>query len=106
MNKYGNTRTWSDLCSRFFASKAEARRGEDLAMLEQAKEITLLEYQPRWKLMVNGQLICTYIGDFRYYDCQQKRWVVEDVKGVETREFHIKRKLMKAMHGIEIEVVH
>ena len=64
-----------------------------------------LELQVRFALEVNGQKICTYIADFRYKKQDMNGiWteIVEDAKGVETPEFKLKKKLMKACLGIEI----
>jgi hypothetical protein len=64
-----------------------------------------LELQVRFALEVNGQKICTYIADFRYEkENANGDWetIVEDAKGVETPEFKLKKKLMKACLGIEI----
>ena len=55
--------------------------------------------------MVNNEKICAYIADFRYQKKNKDgEWyeVVEDAKGVETPEFKLKKKLMKACLGIEI----
>jgi hypothetical protein len=76
-----------------------------LKALERAGRCRNLELQVRFPLEVNGQKICTYIADFRYeLERGEGLWehIVEDAKGVETPEFKIKKKLMKAIHGIEI----
>ena len=76
-----------------------------LKALERAGTIRDLKLQPRFKLHVNGQLICTYVADFEYEkELKDGEWisVVEDTKGVETPEFKLKKKLMKAVHGVEI----
>ena len=49
--------------------------------------------------------ICAYIADFRYKrEDKDGVWheIVEDAKGVETPEFKLKKKLMKACLDIEI----
>ena len=88
-----------------FASRLEARRYSELRLMGQAGEIRDLELQPRYPIRINGQLVCTYVADFRYFDVQRNREVVEDVKGVRTREFVLKKKLVKAVYGIDIEEV-
>jgi hypothetical protein len=40
--------------------------------------------------------------DFVYYDKRKGDWVHEDVKGMRTREFIIKSRLMKALFDIDI----
>ena len=46
---------------------------------------------------------CSYYADFEYY--KDGRQVVEDAKGVETKEFKIKKKLMLERHGLVVKVV-
>jgi hypothetical protein len=112
-NKYGAERT---PCGQHtHDSKREAERCGELQLMEKAGEICSLEFQPRYELTVAGVKICTYVADFRYHEryIPPKReghyivtWnedlVIEDVKGKRTREFIIKRKLMKACFGIEV----
>lgn len=47
---------------------------------------------------------CEYVADFVYRD-RQGRLVVEDVKGVRTKEYIIKKKLMLWVYGIEVKEV-
>jgi hypothetical protein len=83
-----------------FASKREAARYGELSNLQRAGIITHLELQPRFPLIVNGQVVCTYVGDFRYLENGMS--VTEDVKGFKTAEYKIKRKLLLATHpGID-----
>lgn len=84
-----------------FASKKEAARYVMLKAMEQAGEISDLELQPSYPLKVNGVLICTYRGDFRYRE-KDGTVVVNDVKGFLTPAYRIKKKLMKALYSIEI----
>lgn len=88
-----------------FASRMEARRYQELRLLEGAGEIRDLEVQPRYPLRVNGRLICTYVADFRYWDVREGRQIVEDAKGVRTSTYKIKAKLMAACHGITVREV-
>lgn len=46
---------------------------------------------------------CKYIADFVYIDAATGQTVVEDVKGVRTDVYKIKKKLMLYMHGIIIK---
>lgn len=97
-HKYGAIATTLD--GRKFASKKEARRYAELLLLQKAGLIRNLECQASFPLTVNGELVATYIADFEYVEnCQH---VVEDAKGVKTPVYRLKRKLMKAIHGIEI----
>lgn len=102
--KYNAKRTEVDGIT--FASMAEARRYQELKMLQSAGEIEELELQPSYDLIVNNIKVCAYRGDFRYRDRRKGLdEVVEDVKGVRTREFVIKAKLMRALFGIDVREV-
>ena len=80
MTKYFAIRTVVDGVS--FASKAEARRYGVLKLLAAAGEISDLTLQPVIPLVVNGQTIGKYIGDFRYVENGEV--VIEDVKSKPT----------------------
>ena len=101
--KYGNKKTVVDGIK--FDSKWESQRYLYLKSLEKADRVKNLELQPKFIISINGQKICTYIADFKY-DREDKDgvWehVIEDAKGVETPEFKLKKKLMKAVHNIDI----
>ena len=47
---------------------------------------------------------CAYYADFDYID-KNGRHIVEDTKGVKTKEYIIKRKLMLYIHGIRISEI-
>ena len=101
--KYLNRKTIVDGIT--FDSAKEARRYGELKLLERAGQITGLEIQPSFRLVVNNCLICTYKADFRYTtDTPHVRGlvVVEDVKGMKTPVYRLKKKLMLAIHGVEI----
>lgn len=98
MSKYGNVKT--TIGGEKFDSKREALRHLVLKDMEKHGEIQRLFRQPRFKLKVNGKLICAYVGDWGYF--QDKKAVVEDSKGVQTRDFRIKWKLCQALYP-EIE---
>ena len=84
-----------------FASKKEAARYGELKLLERVGKVTCLELQPKFEIKINGIKICTYIADFKY--CfPGKEVIIEDVKGVKTPIYRLKKKLVKACHGIEI----
>lgn len=85
-----------------FASKAEARRYTELKLLERAGEISDLKLQPRYPMIVKGQHVCVYVGDFEYRDNNTGRIVTEDKKGVKTDVFVLKSKLFQALYGREI----
>jgi hypothetical protein len=85
-----------------FASKKEAARYGELKMLERDGAIWGLETQVVFVFEHNDTVICRYYADFQYYDAHQGR-IVEDVKGGKrTKEYIIKKKLMRAFYAIEI----
>lgn len=118
-----------------FDSQKEYKRFCELSSLERGGEITNLRRQVKFVLIPaqyepdiigkrggrkKGKLIereCSYIADFVYekriyrpdafeevYSTRLKT-VVEDVKGVRTKDYIIKRKLMLHIHGIRIKEV-
>lgn len=102
MAKYKNKRTEVD--GLVFASQKEARRYQELKLLERAGEIFDLMWQRPFQIEVNGVEICKYVADFTYIE--KGGWdVVEDVKGVLTPVYKLKKKLMLAVHGVEIREV-
>lgn len=84
-----------------FASKKEAHRYAALWLMARSGEISNLELQPKFPIVVNGKKVCTYIADFRYQN-KQGDTIVEDVKGFLTPVYRLKRKLMFAVFGINI----
>ncbi len=97
MNKFGARKTVVD--GHTFDSRAEAARYAQLRLLEQAGQISGLHIHPRF--VIHDDFFCkqlnqnitriVYEGDFFYYENGEQ--VVEDVKGVQTEAFKIKRKL-------------
>lgn len=102
-SKYGAVRTEVD--GIMFASKAEASHYSSLKLLERAGAITDLELQPRYTLTVNKMHVGVYVADFRFTDTATGKTRVQDVKGVKTPAYRLKKKLVRAIHGIEIEEV-
>lgn len=102
--KYGNTKVEVDGMP--FDSKREAARWQELRLLERAGEISDLRRQVRYELVpkLPGERPVDYIADFVYRD-KNGNEVVEDVKGVRTPAYVIKRKLMLWRHGIRIREV-
>ena len=82
-NKYKNVKTIVDGVR--FDSKAEARRYAELMLLQ-----------------IGGKYIAHYKADFRYLDDQGCQ-IIEDVKGVKTPIYRLKKKLVEALHpGVKI----
>lgn len=84
-----------------FASKREAARYKDLLWLKSVGKVTDLVLQKRYPIKVNGQLVTTYVADF-VYTTDAGESIVEDAKGFKTQVYSIKRKLMKAVHNIDV----
>lgn len=106
-NKFGAQKTEVDGIT--FDSKREASRYCELKMMQRAGEISDLELQPVFRLEVPDarvggfMFICRYIADFRYL--KNGEVVVEDAKSPATAKlevFRLKKKLMRALHGIDV----
>ena len=100
--KYRNKKVTID--GKKFDSKAEGARYVQLKRMVNAGLITDLQCQPPFDLVVNGEKITRYTADFSYRD-GEGRLVVEDVKGVRTRDYVLRRKLMKAVLGITVQEI-
>ena len=107
MNKYFARRTERDGIK--FDSEAEAARYCQLRLLERAGHITELRRQVPFELVpaekdMNGKKLraLVYRADFVYRD-NYGALHVEDVKGVRTAVYKLKKRLMWHIHGIEIE---
>lgn len=102
-----------------YDSVKEYKRHCELLLLERAGVIQDLQRQVEFELIpaqrepdrvgvrggkIKGKTIeqaVRYIADYVYTENGQK--VVEDVKGVKTKDYIIKRKLMLWVHGIRIK---
>ncbi len=119
MSKYHSQKVTVDGIE--FDSKKEANRYMELSLLEKAGAISDLERQVKFELIpvqkevdtittkgaykrgkVNERA-CYYVADFRYMENGQV--IVEDVKGMKTEVYKIKRKLMLHKYGIRIREV-
>lgn len=123
-SKYYNVKTkTSD--GLVFDSLKEARRWEELLILQKAGKISDLQRQVSFELLPNqyetferyskagrrladGQKLIErkvdYIADFVYLD-ENGKMIVEDTKGFKLPEYIIKRKLLYAVHGIKISEI-
>lgn len=88
-----------------FASRAEANRYRALWLLQQVGAIAGLELQPRFDLVVNGIRVGFYKADFAYTDMGTSERVIEDVKGVATPVYRLKKRIVEALYGIEIREI-
>lgn len=121
--KYGNKKITAGN-GQVFDSKKEYRRYCELSLLERAGEITNLQRQVPYLLIPEQRAPSTevykkgsragqpkpgpvlerrvvYIADFVYQENGEA--VVEDTKGMRTKEYVIKRKLMLYQYGIRIK---
>lgn len=109
--KYSNKKTVIGDVS--FDSRAEARRWGDLKLMERAGLIAGITLQPSYELApsvkftgaTRAKPALRYVGDFAYTDLKTGLLVIEDVKGVQTEAFIIKRHLMKSIHGLDVTLV-
>lgn len=101
--KYKNRKTTAD--GILFDSAKEAGRYQELKLLERAGMIHDLRRQVKFELIpkCGKELPCCYIADFVY--TEGGRTVIEDVKGVRTKEYIIKRKLMNWRYDIQIREI-
>lgn len=107
-NKYGNKK-W-ELDGQTFDSQREARRYQELRWLLRMGLISDLRRQVPYELLPSqkrgGKVVerpVKYIADFVYTENGEE--VVEDAKGMRTKEYVIKRKLMLWQYGIQIREV-
>ena len=124
MNKYHNKKYMRD--GILFDSQKEARRYVELKAMQNAGIIQDLQLQVKYVLIPTqlefcneiyksgrrkgcfkqGKILereCSYIADFVYWE--NGKIVVEDVKGMRTEAYKIKRKLMLKEYGISIKEV-
>lgn len=100
-NKYRARRVALD--GHTFDSQHEADVYAERVLELRAGLISDLEVHRRFRLEVNGVHICDYEADLSYM--RAGRLVVEDAKSPPTRRlpvYRIKRKLMRALYGIDI----
>ena len=101
-SKYGNRRMTAPDGQKF-DSVAEYHRWGCLRLLDRAGAIKDLKRQVKFELIprIGNERPCNYIADFTYIE--NGELVVEDVKGVKTDAYKIKKKLMLLVHGIRIK---
>jgi hypothetical protein len=104
LNKYGNikTRTSDGI---LHDSIKEANRWCELNLLLKAGKIQDLQRQVKFELIPkqDGERAVSYIADFVYTENGVK--VVEDVKGMRTKEYKLKKKMLLYFHGIRIREI-
>lgn len=87
-----------------FPSRREARRYDVLRQKEELGVISRLGLQPKYEIVINGEKVCTVVLDFKYLE-YGVTWVVEDSKGHDNAMSKLKRKLVKACHGVDVVLV-
>lgn len=108
-NKYGNIKTEVDGIK--FDSKKEANRYQELKVLKSIGKIENLKLQPRYELQpkyrINGRNIrnLEYKADFEYIDKKTGEIITEDVKGMKTPVYKIKKKLFEYKYNREIKEI-
>lgn len=109
-NKFYNKKVVYD--GILFDSKRERDRYTELKMLEKIGAISGLELQKSFTLIpsqyINGKVVeraVKYKADFCYTERDSSEYVVEDTKGVKTKDYIIKRKLMLSVYGIRIREI-
>lgn len=111
MSKYGNRTVITE--DGKFDSLKEYSRWQELKLLQRAGEIYELKRQVPFVVIPvqkdeNGKILereVRYIADFTYRSMKDHRIVVEDTKGMRTKEYILKRKLMLYRNGIRIQEV-
>ncbi len=90
-----------------YSSKREANRAAELQLLLRAGKIEDLVEQPEYELIPKqeGERAIKYRADFQYFDNGTQKIVIEDVKGMRTPVYILKRKLMKYMLRLTVTEV-
>lgn len=104
-SKYRAVRTVVDGWT--FDSKREAARYGELLVYGQSGLLRNLELQPKFPIRIGEIKIANYLADFRYEFLVENRWqdVIEDVKGMKTPIYRLKKKIVEALYGITIREV-
>ena len=102
MSKYGNIKTVTSDGIKHDSIK-EANRWCELLLLQRAGVITDLQRQVKFLLIPKqeGERAVYYIADFTYTENGER--VVEDAKGMRTKEYRLKKKMMLYYHGNKIK---
>lgn len=104
--KYRNKKTKIDGYT--FDSKLEAKRYQELKLMQKAGVIKELELQPSFEIIPTVRYkgktyrVTVYKADFSYRD-QEGNLIVEDTKGFETDVYKLKRKLFILKYGDQLE---
>ena len=100
-SKYRNRRTICGAQHSHQSSK-EANRCDELHLMVKGGLISELQLKKRYPIVIDGMKICDYEDDFNYVDNKTKTLIIEDCKGMKTRIYSLKKKLMLAVRGLTI----
>lgn len=102
-SKYNNIKTIIDGIT--FDSRAEANRYCELKLMVRGGRITDLKLQHKFEILPKSRSgrALYYIADFCYLE--DGKLVVEDVKGVATAVYKLKKRLVAEKYGIQITEV-
>ena len=99
-SKYNNQKTIVD--GIVFDSKKEATRFGQLKAMERAGIINDLKLQIPMPYELNGKKIFKYVCDFVYFHRDKNELIFEDVKGMKTPVYKLKKKLIENSYNIKI----
>lgn len=84
-----------------FDSKAEHKRYCELKLLQRAGQIEDLAVHQRFPCYMQGVKVTVYEADFTYFT-PDEAFVVEDVKGMKTAVYRLKKKIFEACYPYKI----
>ena len=87
-------------------SKIEIKRYSELLLLQKAKLIKDISKQPsfilqegfKYKNDKRAEISIKYTADFKYFDVEKNKWIIEELKSAYTRklaDYSIRRRLFK-----------
>lgn len=93
-----------------YRSQREAKRHQDLLLLQKAGQIAGLTREVPFELAPGVKIkgedrkrpAVRYVADFVYSDVRSGTVVVEDAKGMQTPVYRLKKHLMKTIHNIDV----
>lgn len=109
-SKYKNKKIEADGIK--FDSELEAKRWQELKLLQKAGAIKELRRQVRFELQPsykkNNKIIrgIYYVADFMYWSYTERKYIIEDTKGYRTEIYKLKKKIFEYKYpGMEIKEV-
>jgi len=102
-NKYGATRTLTD--GIWFDSKKEAQRYLDLKHLQQTGHVRWFARQPRFVLPGGIEYVADFVVAWADSWNRPGHVTVEDVKGVRTKTYRLKKRQVEVLYHVKIQEV-